>query len=556
MSQFAGGVSRATPCQPHIDARASLHERLDTVEYQFHVESGEGAGRLFSVPPDRPLVIGRGSGSDVQLSDPAISRRHALLEVRDDRVWVVDLDSSNGVLINGKRVSRGIVEPGDELRLGNAVLLCSAPPPALPSVQGEVPEGSRNGLRGDATREADGPVTGPMWMTHHARPPESPEELERAQLGLSAIYQLSDLLSEELEVANLLDPVVNSVFQVTGADRVAILLKAGGADGDAPFEVVAARGRRGETVSEDEWVSRTIVREVLRRGIPTFSRDASTDERFRGGASIEIQGIRSVVCAPVKTSRRILGAVYADTLGRSDAFGERDLELLAAVGNQAGIALHRARLLEEVERLFFDMVRTVIATVDAKDGYTHRHSERVSAFGVRLARRMGLSTREQEAVQLCGLLHDVGKIGVPDAILNKPGLLGDFERREMERHPLHGVRILSNIRSPQIGLILPGVKHHHERWNGSGYPDGLAGEEIPFLARLVGVADAMDALTSRRSYREGLSMDAMLTLVRSETSTKWDPGIVESAFVLHAEGGLVVPREPGFERVRRGVLTG
>jgi HD-GYP domain-containing protein (c-di-GMP phosphodiesterase class II) len=294
---------------------------------------------------------------------------------------------------------------------------------------------------------------------------------------------------------------------------------------------------------------------VIRRGAPTLSREAVSDERFRAGTSIELQGIGSVVCAPVKTSRRILGVVYADTLGRPDAFGETDLELLAAVGNQAGIALHRAHLLEEIERLFFDMVRTMIATIDAKDGYTHRHSERVAAFGLKLAQAMDLPARDCDTVQLCGLLHDVGKIGVPDAILNKPGVLGEYERRQMERHPLHGVRILSHIRSPNVAAILPGVKHHHERWNGSGYPDGLAGEEIPFLARLVGVADALDALSSRRSYREGLSLEATLTLLRSEAGTKWDPRLVEEACALHEDGKLVVPLEPGFERMRPGLLT-
>lgn len=518
------------------------------MEFQFHVESGEGAGRLFSLRSDRPLVIGRGSGCDVQLSDPAVSRRHAVLEVRDGEVWVVDLDSSNGVTLNGKRVSKGVVRAGESLRIGNAVIVCQAAPQVLL----EPVEAELNGVLDSAESPR---VTGPLWITHLARPTRTPEELERAHLGLSAIYQLSDVLSEEMEARALLEPVVRTVFHVTGAERVAVLLKAGSGEREMPLDVVLARARDGTDLPPEAWISRTIVREVLRRGVPTFSRDARVDERFRHGKSIEMQGIRSVLCAPVKTSRRTLGVVYADTLCRSEAFVETDLELLAAVGNQVGISLHRAHLLEEVERLFFDMVRTVIAAIDAKDGYTHRHSERVAAFGVKFAQAMNLPTREQEAVQLCGLLHDVGKIGVPDAILNKPGRLGEYERREMEQHPLHGVRILSNIRSPQVASILPGVKHHHERWNGSGYPDGLAGAEIPFLARLIGVADALDALTSRRSYREGLSLDAALTLMRSETS-KWDPEILERAMTLHEGGELGVPREPGFERVRRGVLTG
>ena len=162
------------------------------------------------------------------------------------------------------------------------------------------------------------------------------------------------------------------------------------------------------------------------------------------------------------------------------------------------MALHRVRLLSELERLLLDTVRAIAATIDAKDGYTHRHSERVAALARRIAAEMGLSADKQEVAELSALLHDVGKIAVPDSILNKPGRLTPEEFAEMRKHPVHGARILSNIQSPLVAAVLPGVRYHHEKWDGSGYPDGLRGDAIPLLGRLLGVADFLDALTSAR----------------------------------------------------------
>jgi HD-GYP domain-containing protein (c-di-GMP phosphodiesterase class II) len=200
--------------------------------------------------------------------------------------------------------------------------------------------------------------------------------------------------------------------------------------------------------------------------------------------------------------------------------------------------------MEEVERLFFDVMKAIASLIDAKDGYTHKHSERVAQFGVRLARHMGFDADSRAVVELSGLLHDVGKIGVPDAILNKPGKLTDEEFKQMRLHPVHGARILSQIQSERVVNILPGVKYHHERWDGKGYPEGLKGEEIPLLGRVLGVADFLDALTSDRSYRKGLSLEEALNMVKDLESKAFDPVVVKAAVELHERGELALPAEP------------
>ena len=291
-------------------------------------------------------------------------------------------------------------------------------------------------------------------------------------------------------------------------------------------------------------LSRTIVRDVLDHGMSAFTHDALADQRYLAGDSVVRQQIRSVMCAPIRIGGSILGVVYVDSQSAHE-FNETELELLAAIGNQAGIALHRSRLLEDMERLSIDVVRAIAATIDAKDGYTHRHSERVAAIGVLIARQLGLSARDKHIVELSSLLHDVGKIGIPDAILKKPGRLSDAEYNEVCKHPEQGVAILSNIQNSKIADLLPGIKSHHERWDGSGYPEGLRGEATPLLARIVGVADVFDAISSHRSYREALSLEESMELIRQQSGRGFDPKIVEALNALYEQGELGLPTTMG-----------
>ena len=226
-----------------------------------------------------------------------------------------------------------------------------------------------------------------------------------------------------------------------------------------------------------------------RQGRVDVRRDASNDERFSGGQSVIGQGIRSVMCVPLRTTDAILGALYVDSQSGAGRFSEEDLELLAAIGNQAGVALHRVRLMGELERLLLDTSapsprrstrRTATRTAIPSASRRWRAASRS---------RWGSTADEQQIAELSALLHDVGKIAVPDSILNKPGRLTPEEFAEMRKHPVHGARILANIQSPTVAAVLPGVQYHHERWDGTGYPEGLRGEGIPLLGRLLGVAD-------------------------------------------------------------------
>ena len=193
-------------------------------------------------------------------------------------------------------------------------------------------------------------------------------------------------------------------------------------------------------------------------------------------------------------------------------------ELTSQVIEQTAAAVeHRERF----DRLSLQLVHTLAGAIDAKAAYTNGHSERVATYAREIARRAGKSESVQENIYLIGLLHDVGKIGIPDTILNKPGKLTDEEYAVIKTHPLQGDKILRNISEfPELAI---GARWHHERYDGYGYPDGIAGEQIPEEARIIAVADAYDAMTSSRSYRDPLSQERVRSEIVNGRWSQFDP---------------------------------
>ena len=179
------------------------------------------------------------------------------------------------------------------------------------------------------------------------------------------------------------------------------------------------------------------------------------------------------------------------------------------------------RKTKEIEGLSLHVVHTLADAIDAKDTYTHGHSGRVAEYSREIARRFGYSQEKQEEIYMMGLLHDVGKIGVPDVVINKPGALTDEEFEKIKSHPVMGARILQNI--TEMPKLVTGARWHHERFNGKGYPDGLAGEDIPEEARIIAVADAYDAMTSNRSYRGLIPQERVKSELEKGSGSQFDP---------------------------------
>ena len=203
-----------------------------------------------------------------------------------------------------------------------------------------------------------------------------------------------------------------------------------------------------------------------------------------------------------------------------------------------------AELALQVEQLTVDALLTIANAVEARDGYTGGHVERVTRYAVAAGRKLGVEGERLRGMWVAGLLHDIGKIGVPDTILKKPDGLTPDEFEVMKRHPRIGAAILE--RSPFLRPAVEGVLHHHERWDGRGYPDGLRGEEIPLEGRILAVADAYDAIVTTRAYRDRRDPEAAVEELRRCAGTQFDPAVVEAFVAAMEEGFLQDPSLPAF----------
>ncbi len=240
-----------------------------------------------------------------------------------------------------------------------------------------------------------------------------------------------------------------------------------------------------------------------------------------------------VSAAMLRVSRTLGSWIVAVRFGAARPFRPVDLKVMSLARR---LLLNHRQHLHVYERLretLFGLVRCLTAAIDAKDPHTCGHSERVARIGQRIGAQMGLPGSALNDIYLAGLLHDVGKIGIRDDILKKPGPLTADEFAQIQLHPVIGERLISSIR--QLAHLRPGVRNHHERYDGKGYPDGLAGEDIPLLARVLAVADSCDAMMSDRPYRSGLPAARIDRIMAEGAGTQWDPRVIESFMACRRE---------------------
>lgn len=217
----------------------------------------------------------------------------------------------------------------------------------------------------------------------------------------------------------------------------------------------------------------------------------------------------------------------------SEALKIRVRNLIDLLSLQRDLHKEVAKKTAELESLSLHVVHTLAKTIDAKDAYTNGHSERVAEYSREIAKRFGYDEDRQEEIYMMGLLHDVGKIGVPDTVINKPGKLTDEEYGMIKTHPVKGAEILATV-SEMPGLVT-GARWHHERYDGRGYPDGLSGEDIPEEARIIAVADAYDAMTSHRSYRDIIPQDHVKSEIEKGMGTQFDERFARIMLEMIAE---------------------
>jgi len=353
-------------------------------------------------------------------------------------------------------------------------------------------------------------------------------ELEGARRAWERQRERADTLRHALvEVhralfgGNVHEMVLRACMQITGATRGIYVSNGSG----GRLRVRAAVEVDGYPGPPSPFME-ALCRRVMERNEPVVCNDG-TEHGIEGIAPPEREGerFRNCVVSPVVMRHDLDGVVLvADRAG--GGFDPDDVQMLLSVGHQAGVAVENRRLEEALQRAYVSTVSILADAVEAKDPYTHGHCEMASRYARLVAQQMGLAAQEQALVCYSALLHDVGKIGVSDGVLNKPGPLLPEEMELMRAHVRVGFDLLRNV--PVLEQVAEVVLRHHERFDGGGYPDGLRGDEIPLAARIVSVVDSYCAMITRRSYKEAYSEDDAREEVRRCAGTQFDPRVVEA----------------------------
>jgi putative nucleotidyltransferase with HDIG domain len=356
------------------------------------------------------------------------------------------------------------------------------------------------------------------------------DQIKLKQSQLRALMNVGQVMNSSTGLRGVLEEVMDSLIALMRAERGFLMLR----EPDGELAVRIARGIAQINLDEETFkVSRSVVRKVIESNAPVLTTNAQADPRFDAQMSIAMYQLRSILCVPLKLKHELIGVLYVDNRAHSGRFTENDLELISAFADQAAVAIDSARMFEDLQESHRELERAYQATLegwvralDLRDKETEGHTQRVTILTYRLARLMGVRDEALVHITRGALLHDIGKMAIPDGILIKPGPLTDEERLLMEKHPVYAYQMLSPIDFLVPAIDIPYC--HHEKWDGTGYPRGLKRQEIPFAARIFPVIDVWDALTSDRPYRRALPHKEVRQRIQAASGKHFDPLVVEA----------------------------
>lgn len=345
---------------------------------------------------------------------------------------------------------------------------------------------------------------------------------------LMSLYQISEAMGSIVNLETLLNLILTTSVKEFEAD-VAVLFFARGDDVD-PEPRAAVGLEAGDFYRTVVEHCAAISNQALRQASPLIFDDP--DSEYSWGE----MSIKSSMCQPLMAKGKTLGTLNIVRINNGHQFSTGQLAGLALLASKAATAIENSRLYENLKRTYICTVEALANAVEARDSYTRGHTERVYLLAKAIAEELGWSQEKFADLQIGALLHDIGKIGVPDSILNKPGPLTADELEIMKRHPMIGARMVESI--PFLKSAMPYILFHHERHDGKGYPQGLSGFEIPLEGRLLAVVDTIDAYTSDRPYRKGRSLEKAIDEILRFSGTQFDPAVVEACLAAYKKGKL------------------
>ncbi len=440
---------------------------------QLTIKTGPAEGSIFELTGE-PQTIGR--QGDIQVLDTAVSRKHAEVHQLGDTFLIRDLDSRNGTFVNDERISGEVaLKSGDRVRLGAAVLEF---------------ETEQGGGQQDVEFVRD---TNAGGSTVEIRLGDKPAKVlgragESAAGRLLAVYEVARLAGRESSVRGVADKVLDQAMESVNPTYCYIFIR------DDQTDKLKPMAWRDPISGKRREISHSIVTRAMRRHHSILTADAASDARFDQSESVVIGEIGSVICAPLIARDKINGVLYMGRDFGTEPLSDEDLQLATAIAFQTGIALENIAIHEEMQTEMMALVRTLSGAKDLRWPDQRGHSERVAAYALAVAGQLHLSDEGCRNVQTAALLHDVGKVPITENTrLAVSAAVGRTVPDEY-CHPFLGMKMLEEL--PGLAPALPGVKYHHERLDGLGGPWGLAGEDIPLIARIVSVANRFDHLAA------------------------------------------------------------
>ena len=348
-------------------------------------------------------------------------------------------------------------------------------------------------------------------------------DLDNLLVMLVGLHEFGMTATGIISKQELAESVINVACKLIHSEAASLMLID---KEDNELYIAASRGFPADVASTVRIkMGEGIAGRVANTGKPIFVEDIESDIRFLKTNTAQRYESNSFICVPLRVKNNVVGVMNINAPREIKSFEDRDVRLMTILADQAAMTLENIELYNNLQNFYFEMIQTLARAIDAKDSYTYDHADRARHYAKQIAEKMHLPQAIVKHVEYAALMHDIGKIGIEEHILRKPGRLTLEEVEVIKKHPTIGNKIISPVTF--LAPVAPMVLYHQEWYDGNGYPEGLSGEEIPLGSRIVAVIDAYDAMTSDRPYRKALPKEYAISELRKGAGTQFDPGVVD-----------------------------
>ncbi len=517
----------------------------------------------YTIKDNEKAVIGRSTECQITINDTKVSRKHTTFFIKNRKLYVKDNGSTNGTFVNNKKIFEKKLSCGDDIRLGTTYIKCFEKQVA-PVVQDlgksnsdEYFEGISQASSNESTgisnyikelsgqllslknsstlSKQDQEILSKMNQTMHNIEVNHNNFLREHHI-IQSLHKINEIINQILDVTDLLVNMMDIAMNILKARRGLVFLNQSSISStkislEKNLYVDMINGfifSKPSIELENINIDMKIMNYSLEHSLAIVTNNLENDSRFKSLAGNPFfKDTKAVMIVPISSQKKKVGVILFDIpKNEKKVFTDNDLVFMDSYSTQCAISLENAFLYTEIREVYFSTIQVLSSALDAKDSYTEGHSQRVTEYSLAVAEELKLPKNEIEMIQIAAILHDIGKIGIRDLILCKPGKLTKDEFDIIKNHPSLGAEIVSHIAFLADKAKL--IKHHHERFDGKGYPDGLKEQEIPIGSRIIAVCDSFDAMTSKRSYRENIPVHKALAELNKCSGTQFDAEIANT----------------------------